>query len=833
MTDRDSKNHDPLTNPAGEALPNEPLTRERDSWSKRLNLFAQNPDSVSSPASHGDSSQWEEIRLPSIPRSQARDPLASRGTNGDALASSTSMNPEADLQLVASRREIADRDAENVGLRDALGAAHHQLRSREAEFADLTTRLAVANATTAARQEELSAVALRRASGDEKLYTLDRELKLMHDKLLRAAEAAENRDTKIENLRATRATLEETLKARDRVISARDEELAAGEQELQAYRNRIATHQKSIADRDSEIAMLSDQLLAHQERAHSLDAEIGGREKVVAQQREKLAQRDEQLASLLATLDVVERTISCRPGVPDLPERAASSPPVPWSGDGSRAARRAPAEVRAPAANRAPAAYQAPAAEPTSQEYSEAIEPDDPPTSLSEVEEPISSEDDDSAGTVESESESVEPITTQDTEAEPEPGMDDSDGDSSMDAGDDEGLEAEAPAAADELEPPSSSDNVDADADAVEDSDSESAVGKDETESLAEAEDQAASGSGPVISAIAFEDELYNLESAGDLFSQRPPPQPPIFRWWRDQQLAAQLPSDEINSFDDLLFETIARECAERSDETIAIWSLSGGDAELELRVARALLAAGHANFSIECLDDRAGWHEIRADLAEKDGLDEKIFSLPASLSSFPEDQQYDVFIADGSLAHVNDLPRLFERIQRAWKDESVMVIGAVLGSGAASSSPENIETVDRIWSVMPDRYMCNYLTGEEQTSYSPSSPASDEAGNGGPLSPGNAPLLSLLLDSFCFEIFAAFGNLINAFVGPEIGLNFDPDDESCRSFIERFSQLDEAQIDSGSIHPLHMSAVLRSSSVPDAIMLENRTPERCLMLEG
>lgn len=54
-------------------------------------------------------------------------------------------------------------------------------------------------------------------------------------------------------------------------------------------------------------------------------------------------------------------------------------------------------------------------------------------------------------------------------------------------------------------------------------------------------------------------------------------------------------------------------------------------------------------------------------------------------------------------LAHVADLAGLFERIQKAWKDDSVMLIGAALGSSAAGSSPENIETVDRIWNVMSD----------------------------------------------------------------------------------------------------------------------------------
>ncbi|MCH7869111.1 MAG: hypothetical protein IH881_15555 [Myxococcales bacterium] len=815
MANHDSKNHDPL---AGNGTSGEPVPRSRDSWSQRLNLFAQTSGSASSDAAGAEPDEWEAIRLAPLPRAQTRNSVSSQRADLNAPTATASVSAEVDLHLAAARREIADRDAENVGLRGALGAAHQQLRSREAEIADLTTRLAVANATTHARQEELAAVALRSASGDEKLDTLERELRLMYDKLQRAGETAENRDTKIENLRATRATLEETLKARDRVIKARDEELSAGEQELQAYRDRIATHQKCITDRDAEIAMLSDQLLAHQERARSLDAEIGGREEVVAHQREKLAQRDEQLASLLATLDVVERTIASRPGVSDLPGRGAPNLPEPRPIDTPIPARRASDDIRVSAAIGA-------AAEPEAvQMREEAVDLEERLTSPPATDQPVASEVDDTTDVEELASEDRE---TSGSDTELDAG---SDADADVDSVTDESPEAEDAtevAEADEQEPPSPSDD-----EPVEASESETTAVDDKVEDETQSPPETDDGTASVISATAFEDELYNLESAGDLFSQRPPPQPPIFRWWRDHQIKTVLQIEEVESFDDLLITTIARECEAKGDQTLAIWSLSGADAELELRIAHGLVAAGHSNFSIECLDDRTSWHEIRADLAEADGLQDHVFSLPASLASFPEDQQYDVFIADGSLAHVADLPGLFEQIQKAWKDDSVMLIGAVLGPSAVGSSPENIETIDRIWNVMPDRYMCNYLTGEEQTTFSPSDPPSDAPGNGGPLSPGSTPLLTLLLDSFCFEVFAAFGNLINAFVGPEIGLNFDPEDESCCSFIERFALLDEAQIDAGGIHPVHMTAVLRSSSVPDAIMLDNRTPERCLMLE-
>lgn len=745
---------------------------------------------------------------------------------------------EFELGLAAAQREIADRDAENVGLRGALGAAHQQLRAREAEITDLTTRLAVANATTRARQDELTTLAGRYSGVEEKLNALECELQRLCNKLQRAAEAAEKRETKVESLRATRSALEQTLEARDRVIKARDEELSAGEQELQAQRERISAHQKSIADRDAEIALLSDQLLADQERARAFEAEIGGREQMVAQQREKLAQRDEQLASLLATLDVVERTLAYRAGVPELSAAPATNPRGQRPGNPHAAASRATVQQQPVAPDLHERQTQRAESTGSSDEEDEsaafaATEPDREPEYLIQAEAPAPGDpSEDSADPGESIPSGDEPeVALAQDLAEPserdiEPSEHEGDIDTSIDSNDDDNNQAEV--VEEEVDEPSEP-PTEAELEAA----SEGEAAAEEVVPATAETDSAASDEAPcVITAAAFERELHMLDASGDLFSQRPAPPPAIFRWWRDQLIATKIQSPEITSFDDLFVNTIARECGERSEQTLSIWSLCGADPEFELRIARALVARGHSNFVIDCFDDRPSWREIRADLAQVDELADQINSRPASLSSLEADRAYDVFIADGSFAQVADLPGLFKWIQQAWKEESVMLIGAVLGSSAAGASPENVETVNRIWNVMSDRYMHNHLTGEEQTAYTASNAASHAPGNGGPLSAGNTPLLPLLLDSFCFEVFASFGNLINAFIGPEIGPNFDPAEESDRNFIAGFAKLDEAQIDTGGIHPIHMTAVLRSSAVPDAIMLENRAPERCLMLD-
>ncbi len=824
MAHRDPKH----PSPEDAALAAESDLRPRSEWSKRLDLFVRGGRSASA-ADPGADADWEVIRPPAPAPSLFSDPLASSAAG--LSPHSDSEHEQLELGLAAARREIADREAENVGLRGALGAAHQQLRAREAEITDLTTRLAVANATTTSRQDELTSLGGRYSGIEEKRNALEREVQLMREKLQRAAEESEKHAIKIDNLRTTRATLEETVQARDRIIKARDEELGACEQELQAHRDRIANQYKNMADRDAEMAMLNDQLLAEQERTRNLEAEVGARNQMLDHHREKLAQRDEQLASLLATLDVVERTINTRSGVPDLAEGIdeASRPATPLAKPPPPAPPHAEAAVAAhapeptppivPAAKPAFSEFQPEPAHQTEPEPEPEREPEhepieaaaEPPAAADEAahSEPI--EADPAPEPADVVAEQTDADVANEEQAEPEPAESSADVDAEESA---PSVDASEPDVASEV----------AEAKPSEEATQATAADADEGEAPAPASDT-------VISAEAFAQELAVLEPSGDLFSQRPPAQPAIFHWWRDQRIAEHLVPLEVASFDDLVAGTVARQCAARREETISILSLCGADPELELRLARKLKAQGHDNFVIDCIDDREGWHDVRTDLAEASGLADQIDSLSASSASLGDDQQYDVFVADGSLAYVADLPGLLTWIRQAWKDDSTMVLGAVLGACAAPDSPENVETIDRIWNVMPDHYMRNHVTGTEQTSYSAANPASDAPGSGGPLSPGSEPLLPLLLDEFCFEVFAPFGNLINAFVGPEVGPNFDPEDEDDRNFIERFAKLDEAQIDAGGIHPVHLTAVLRSTAGANPFLLENRVPERCLQL--
>ena len=70
--------------------------------------------------------------------------------------------------------------------------------------------------------------------------------------------------------------------------------------------------------------------------------------------------------------------------------------------------------------------------------------------------------------------------------------------------------------------------------------------------------------------------------------------------------------------------------------------------------------------------------------------------------------------------------------------------------------------------------------------------------------------ILPLLLQSFRFEAFVAYSNLINVFVDRCFGHNFDAKNPEDIAFIERIGAPDEQLIDEGKIKPTQMIAVMR-----------------------
>jgi hypothetical protein len=89
--------------------------------------------------------------------------------------------------------------------------------------------------------------------------------------------------------------------------------------------------------------------------------------------------------------------------------------------------------------------------------------------------------------------------------------------------------------------------------------------------------------------------------------------------------------------------------------------------------------------------------------------------------------------------------------------------------------------------------------------------------------------ILPLLIGHFHFELFIAFANIVDPFVGRAFGSNFDPAASWDRSFVDQLNERDEREIASGRIKPTHMLAVLGKDPGVPTLFHEPLSPQFCL----
>ena len=88
---------------------------------------------------------------------------------------------------------------------------------------------------------------------------------------------------------------------------------------------------------------------------------------------------------------------------------------------------------------------------------------------------------------------------------------------------------------------------------------------------------------------------------------------------------------------------------------------------------------------------------------------------------------------------------------------------------------------------------------------------------------------MQLLLSHFHFELFVAYGNVIDPFVDRAFGHNYDVESQRDRDFIDRVHARDEAAMLAGLIKPVHMEAVLGKEPAGKLLYRPPFTPQFCV----
>jgi SAM-dependent methyltransferase len=298
---------------------------------------------------------------------------------------------------------------------------------------------------------------------------------------------------------------------------------------------------------------------------------------------------------------------------------------------------------------------------------------------------------------------------------------------------------------------------------------------------------------------------------------------PPICDYWSEKYLRPLFEQFGFSYPEDFFARQIERKSA-AAGRPISVVSIGAGNGESEAVIAKLLLERGVGAFTITCLDFNDAMLERGRRLTESQGIANHFRFVNADFNRWKPAETCDVVIANQSLHHVTNLEGLFDAIHEAIGDDGIFVTSDMIGRNGHRRWPEALAIVQEFWQELPTAYRYNRQLHRNETRF----------GNWDCAAEGfegirAQDILPLALAKFGFDMFLAYGNLIDPFVDRSFGPNFDAEKDWDRDFIDRVHARDEAEMLAGTISPTHMLAVMRRDRSVKPIVWRHLTPEFCL----
>lgn len=303
---------------------------------------------------------------------------------------------------------------------------------------------------------------------------------------------------------------------------------------------------------------------------------------------------------------------------------------------------------------------------------------------------------------------------------------------------------------------------------------------------------------------------------------------PAIFHYWSQKYLLPKFQALNIPGVTELFVRYVADACRSQLGEVCYVASLGTGNCEAEIAMAEQLVASGITTFQLDCIEVNPDMLVRGKELASSKQVLPYLRFVEADVKQWRCDRQYSVIVANQSLHHFQDLEVLFEKIRSAIGESGVFVVSDVIGRNGHMRWPEALEVIHEVWRSMPDRYKFNHLLRRHECLYE-----NWDCSVGGFEGIRAQDILPLLMHTFEFELFFAYGNIIDIFIDRAFGHNFDIQVEADKEFIDRIAELDEELLAAGTIKPTHLIASMRNSSTMNQQVYRHFTPDFCLRPAG
>jgi SAM-dependent methyltransferase len=299
---------------------------------------------------------------------------------------------------------------------------------------------------------------------------------------------------------------------------------------------------------------------------------------------------------------------------------------------------------------------------------------------------------------------------------------------------------------------------------------------------------------------------------------------PKIMGYWGHRYLLPMLQPFGFANCLELFRSYMAQICRENSETELHFLSVGAGDAASEINIAQWLLENDIRNFVFECLDINSEVLNRGLHAARKNGVANHFTFSTFDVNTWRPQRQYMVILAVQSLHHFQDLEVLFDRVKEALHPDGYFMSDDMIGRNGHQRWPEALKLVEQLWSELPEKYKYNHQLKRLEKKF-----VNWDCSKEGFEGIRSQDILPILIKTFHFDLFVAFGNIIDPFIDRGFGPNFDPDNEWDREFIHRVHTLDVTELEAGRIKPTHMMAVMRKTPVEHSRVYKHMTPEFCV----
>jgi SAM-dependent methyltransferase len=298
---------------------------------------------------------------------------------------------------------------------------------------------------------------------------------------------------------------------------------------------------------------------------------------------------------------------------------------------------------------------------------------------------------------------------------------------------------------------------------------------------------------------------------------------PPIYHYWSERYVLPLLTDVGLPGLDAFWDREIAAVCARRHPRPARLLSLGAGNGDIELDIASRLRDQGIGNLEVVLVDLNPVMLERAVANAQQMGISDTLQIVEGDFNTWTAAEPADIYFAHHSLHHVLALEHLLDELRDSLAADGVLLINDMIGRNGHKRWPEAAELVNRIWSIMPERYRFNRYVGSVDDVY-----PDWDCSNVGFEGIRAQDILPLLLERFYPETYITFANVIDPFVDRVYGLNFNPDTREDADFIDAIARIDDAAIDLGLTTPTHMFASFKTQPVACRYP-RNRSPERTI----